>query len=47
MSMHTLTRKLRQRRNAREFERALRTASPAMQQELTAAAARSNNVRVF
>jgi hypothetical protein len=32
--------KLRQRRNSREFQRALSTASPAMQQELLAAAAR-------
>ncbi|MDT4899324.1 MAG: hypothetical protein QOJ78_254 [Pseudonocardiales bacterium] len=39
--MNTISRKLRQRRNTREFERALRTASPAMQQELLAAAARS------
>jgi hypothetical protein len=33
------SRKLRQRRDEREFERTLRTASPAMQQELMAAAA--------
>jgi hypothetical protein len=39
--MNTLSRKLRQRRNVREFERALRGASPAMQQELLAAASRS------
>ncbi|MCU1659500.1 MAG: hypothetical protein JWO57_4156 [Pseudonocardiales bacterium] len=38
----TLARKLRQRRDDREFTRALRTASPAMQQELMAAAARQN-----
>jgi hypothetical protein len=38
--MHNLARKIRQRRNAREFDRAVRTASPAMQQELYAAAAR-------
>ena len=35
-------RSLRQRRSAREFERALRSASPAMQQELVAAAARQS-----
>jgi hypothetical protein len=40
MNTGRLTAKLRQRRNSREFERALRTASPAMQQELLAAAAR-------
>jgi hypothetical protein len=40
--MHRLTRKMRQRRNSRDFERALRTASPAMQQELYAAAARQS-----
>jgi hypothetical protein len=33
------SRRLRQRRDDREFSRALRTASPAMQQELMAAAA--------
>lgn len=38
--MHRLSRKMRQRRNSRDFERALRTASPAMQQELYAAATR-------
>lgn len=36
-----IVRKIRRRRNAREFERVLRNASPAMRQELTAAAARS------
>jgi hypothetical protein len=36
----SLARKLRQNRQSREFERALRSASPAMQQELLAAAAR-------
>jgi hypothetical protein len=35
----TFARKLRARRNRLEFERALRTASPAMEQELLAAAA--------
>lgn len=39
--MQKISRKLQQRRNAREFERVLRTASPAMQQELYAAASRS------
>lgn len=38
--MHTFTSKLRQRRNMREFDRALRNASPTMKQELLAAAAR-------
>jgi hypothetical protein len=38
--MHTITRKLRDRRNSREFDRALRNASPSMRQELYAAAAR-------
>ncbi|MEO6886471.1 MAG: hypothetical protein ABI232_09335 [Jatrophihabitantaceae bacterium] len=36
-----IVRKIRSRRNMREFNRTLRNASPAMQQELTAAAARS------
>lgn len=39
--MHTLARRIRRRRDAREFDRALRTASPAMHQELTAAASRA------
>ena len=38
--MHRLSRKMRQRRNSRDFESALRNASPAMQQELYAAATR-------
>jgi hypothetical protein len=38
--MHTIARKMRVRRENREFERALRGASPAMRQELYAAAAR-------
>ena len=38
--MHAFGSKLRQRRNAREFERALRDATPSMRQELFAAAAR-------
>ena len=40
MSRKSLTRRLRESRQSREFERALRNASPAMQQELLAAAAR-------
>ena len=39
-STRRLGRKLRAHRQSREFERALRSASPAMQQELLAAAAR-------
>jgi hypothetical protein len=35
-----LARRLRARRNRAEFDRVLRTASPSMQQELIAAAAR-------
>lgn len=38
--MHTIARKIRQRRNFREFDRAVRNASPSMRQELFAAAAR-------
>jgi hypothetical protein len=38
--MNTLARKIRQRRHLREFDRAVRNASPAMRQELFAAAAR-------
>jgi hypothetical protein len=41
--MHTLARKLRQRRDTLAFERALRTASPTMQQELFVAAQRHNS----
>ena len=37
--MHAITRKLRQRRASREFDRALRNATPSMRQELYAAAA--------
>jgi hypothetical protein len=40
--MHRLAKKLRQRRDYRDFERALRTASPAMRQELYAAASRQS-----
>jgi len=39
----TLVRKLAARRNAREFERALESASPSMRQELRAIAARNRN----
>jgi len=38
MSRRTITRKMRQRRDRLEFERALRNASPAMHQELLALA---------
>ena len=40
-----LARAMRSHRQSREFERALRTASPAMQQELIAAASRTNYTR--
>ena len=40
MTRKSLVRKLTARRNAREFERALATATPSMQQELRAIAAR-------
>jgi hypothetical protein len=39
-TVHNLARKMRQRRDEREFDRAFRSASPAMQQELMAAAVR-------
>ena len=39
--MNRIARKVRQRWNNREFERALRNAPPSMRQELLAAAARS------
>jgi hypothetical protein len=38
--MNAITRKFRERRNLREFERAVRNASPSMRQELYAAATR-------
>jgi hypothetical protein len=38
--MHAIARKMRLRRENREFNQALRSASPAMRQELYAAAAR-------
>jgi hypothetical protein len=38
--MHSLARKIRARRNLRDFDRALRNASPSMRQELYAAASR-------
>ncbi|MDT4938827.1 MAG: hypothetical protein QOG80_2498, partial [Pseudonocardiales bacterium] len=44
MARTTVARKLRQRRDRTEFERALRDASPAMQQELIAAAAHHNSL---
>ena len=40
--MHAIARKLRRRRDQLTFERAVRTASPSMQQELLAAASRSH-----
>jgi hypothetical protein len=40
--MTGIARKLRQRRNEREFDRALRNAPPSMRQELRAVAARSD-----
>lgn len=39
--MHNLRVKMRSRRQAREFDRALRAASPAVRQELIAAASRA------
>lgn len=42
----TIARRLRQRRDARIFERALREASPAMRQELYAAARHNSNLRI-
>lgn len=44
MSKHSLSSRLRSRRDRRHFERALRTASPAMYQELLAAATRSTDL---
>lgn len=38
--MSSITSKLRRRRQSRDFERAVRNASPAMRQELYAAATR-------
>jgi len=38
--MNVIARKMRQRRDSRDFERALRNASPSMWQELYAAATR-------
>lgn len=40
--MHSIARKFRQRRDLREFDRAVRNASPSMRQELYAAAAHQN-----
>lgn len=45
MASTTIKQKLRQRRQARAFERALHDASPSMQSELLAMAARQNFVR--
>ncbi len=42
---HTITQRLRQRRQMNEFDRALRHASPSMRQELIAAAARNQYIR--
>lgn len=42
---NTIARKMRQRRDNREFEHALRTASSTMQQELLAMAAHHQQVR--
>lgn len=39
--MNRISRTLRRRRDEREFDRALRNASPSMQQELLAAATRT------
>jgi hypothetical protein len=39
---HAVAQRLRARRMAREFDRAVRTASPAVREELLAAAARSD-----
>lgn len=41
MNRKSLVRKMVARRNSREFERALRSASPSMQQELRAIASRN------
>lgn len=40
--MNAISRKLRRRRASRDFERAVRNASPSMRQELYAAAARQD-----
>jgi hypothetical protein len=40
MSTNKFAQRIRARRNAREFERALNSASPAMRQELIAASSR-------
>ena len=44
MSRTSMSSRMRQRRDRRQFERALRVASPAMYQELVAAATRSTDV---
>ena len=43
MSRQTFSAKMRMRREHAQFERALRSASPSMQQEMLAAAARQGN----
>ena len=45
MSRKSITRAMRQRREQLQFDRALRTASPAMQQELLAARAHQSLAR--
>ena len=45
--MNTIARKMRQRRDARDFERALRNASPTMQQELSPPRPRAATSRVL
>jgi hypothetical protein len=45
MSRKTFAAKMRQRRDNRDFQDALATASPSMQQELIAAAARQQLLR--
>jgi hypothetical protein len=40
--MNRISRKIRRRRDSRDFERALRNASPTMRQELYAAASHQN-----
>ena len=44
--MNAVTRKLRQRRMNREFDRAVANASPSMRQELIAAASRAQYNRL-
>lgn len=44
--MNCTSRKRRERRAARAFDRALRAASPAMEQELPAAATHTTGIRI-